>query len=153
MARAAAPPLTPAPAAGFSRVSRPLVTPHLRRCRGLVVEVRQSDPGDRLPEGLLDPVEVVLLLGGHERDRLPLRLHPGRAPDAVDVVRGDRREVVVDYVRDPRDVDPAGGDVCRDEHLVPAASEPLEGELPLALAAVPVDPRDREAGVLDLAGD
>ena len=68
------------------------------------------------------------------------------------VVRGDRRDVVVDDVRNALDIDPAGRDIRRHEDLVPPAPEPRERRLPLALAAVSVDPSDVETGRTDLAG-
>src|SRR5436309_9294933 len=80
---------SPSPTSGIPWVPRTCVSPHLRRGRGLVVEVLERDPGDRLPQRLLDPVELVLPLQSRKEDRRPLRLHPNHPADPVDVVRGD----------------------------------------------------------------
>ena len=55
-------------------------------------------------------------------------------------------------MRNALDIDPAGRDIRRHEDLVPPAPEPRERRLPLALAAVSVDPSDVETGRTDLAG-
>jgi len=54
---------------------------------------------------------------------------------------------------DALDVDPAGRDIRRDEHLVPPAPEAREGRLPLTLTPVPVDPCHVETRLADLTSD
>ena len=125
---------------------------HLRRRRRTIVEVWKGDARDRFPEGSLDAAEVSFVLRRHKRDCLAGRFHPRRPPDAVHIVGRDRRHVVVDHVGDSLDVNPARRDVRGDQDLVPSAPESGEGGLSLALAAVPVDPRDVETRLADLAG-
>jgi hypothetical protein len=57
------------------------------------------------------------LLVGHERYAHPTGARAGGASDAVDVILTRAGNVVVDYVCDPRNVDPARGDVCRHERV------------------------------------
>src|SRR5437667_6331671 len=132
--------------------SRAFMASHLRRRRRTIVEVWKGDARDRFPEGSRDAAEVSLVLRRHKRDCLAGRFHPRRPPDAVHIVGRDRRHVVVDHVGDALDVNPARRDVRGDQDLVPSAPESGEGGLSLALAAVPVDPRDVEARSADLTG-
>src|SRR5438093_1391245 len=132
--------------------SRAFMASHLRRRRRTIVEVWKGDARDRFPEGSLDAAEVSFVLRRHKRDCLAGRFHPRRPPDAVHIVGRDRRHVVVDHVGDALDVNPARRDVRGDQDLVPSAPESGEGGLSLALAAVPVDPRDVEARSADLTG-
>src|SRR5438128_4115338 len=132
--------------------SRPFMASHFRRGRRAIVEVRQRHARDRFTEGSLDAAEVPFVLRSHERNRLSGRFHPRRPAHPMHVVGRDRRHVVVDHVGDALDVNPARRDVRGDEHLVSPAPEARERRLPLALAAVPVDPRDVETRLADLAG-
>jgi hypothetical protein len=63
----------------------------------------------------------------------------------VHVVVDVSRHVVVDDVRDVVDVEAARGDVGGDEHWRAAVAERLERVLALALRAVAVDRRGRQA--------
>ena len=76
---------------------------------------------------------------------MPLAPGARRAADAVHVVLGVARDVVVDDVRDALDVDAAGDDVGRDEHLDSPVLEALERVLALRLGAVAVDRGARDA--------
>ena len=74
---------------------------------------------DAAPEELLQLPQGVLVVVGHEADRVADRVRAAGAADAVHVVFGLRREVVVDDVRDAVDVDAAGGDVGRNQARAP----------------------------------
>ncbi len=76
-----------------------------------VVDGGQLHRGELGVVGLLDGPQQPLLARGHERDRLAAAPGPARAADAVHVGLGVGGDVVVDHVADPRDVEPAGGDV------------------------------------------
>ena len=85
--------------------------------------------------GEAEEVEAADVLRRDERDRRAGAPRAPGAPGAVHVVLGGLREVVVDDVREVRDVDAARGDVGGDE----------EAELPLARRA-PSPARGRAAG-------
>ena len=93
-----------------------------------------------------EQVEIAL---GHEADRLALRLRPAGAADAVDVVLGIDREIVVHHVGDAVDVDAARDDVGGDEDLDFSVLEILERLEPLFLRAAGVQPGDLHAGELE----
>ena len=60
------------------------------------------------------------LVDAHQRDRLARLAGPAGPADAVDVVLGDHRQLVVHDVRQLLDVDAAGRDVGRDQDPDPA---------------------------------
>ena len=69
-----------------------------------------------LSDHALDGAHHRDLVRRHERERVTGRRRASRSPDAVDVILGLLRHVVVDHVRDAGDVEPALRDVRRDEH-------------------------------------
>ena len=76
-----------------------------------------------------------------------------RATDAVHVILGLLRHVVVDDVRDAGDVEPALRDVRRDEHAHLAALEILERARALRLRLVGVHRRRVDALALEMPHD
>jgi hypothetical protein len=76
-----------------------------------------------LADHLLDLDEVPLLGRIDERDRHPRRPGAAGASDAVDVVLGNVRHLVVDDDRKVVDVEAARGDVSGHQHLQPAFLE------------------------------
>ena len=94
---------------------------------------------DRRADDGFDPLQRLTILGRDERDGLTGRFGARGASDAVNVVVGALRDVVVDDVRDPRDVEPARGDIRRDEDPRFAPTELLERRVSLFLRAVAMD--------------
>ncbi len=131
-------------ASAAARIGAILVPAVVRGAR-LVVEVGEGHARDRSAQELLDGGHLLPLFGGHQGEGVADRVHAPRAPDAVHIVLGGVRDVVVDDVRDPLDVDAAGSDVGRDQDLHPPPAEIAERALPLALAPVPVEGGDRVA--------
>ena len=101
-----------------------------------------ADPRLRLA---LDAADLGALLRGHEGDRPPGAPDPPRAPDPVHVAIGGVGDVVVDHVGDVLDVEPAGGDVGRDQQPQPVVLEGEHHAVALALAHVAVQRLDLEA--------
>src|SRR6185369_5630188 len=64
----------------------------------------------------LDVAQIAALVGAAESDGDAVGAGPSGAADAVDILLGNVRQVEVDDVADAGDVDPAGGDVGRDQH-------------------------------------
>jgi len=118
-----------------------------------VIEPGHPLPHDRLLDHLLQQAHVLLVVGRHEAHGVAGRGGATGAADAVHVVLGVHREVEVDDVRDALDVDAARGDVGRDEHARVSALERVERLDALALAAVRVNRRRVDAGLLELARD
>jgi hypothetical protein len=90
-------------------------------------------PWDRLPEQPLDTAQEVRLVDGHEADRLARRAGPAGPADPVDVVLRVPRQLEVHDVGQVLDVEPAGGDVRRDEDADLAGLELRERSGPLRL--------------------
>ena len=109
--------------------------------------------GQRLAGGLLDRLEQVALARRHERDRVAAAAGAAGAADAVHVGLGVGRDVVVDDVADPLDVEAAGGDVGGDEDVELAGLELVDGALALRLGDVAVDRRRGEAAGPQLLGE
>src|SRR5262249_48648807 len=102
---------------------------------------RRRTFGDRdaLAHQLLDVADVGALLVVAERDRQAARARAAGAADAVDVGLGLVRDLEVEDVRDLVDVEPARGDVRRDEHAHRAVLERGERAQAGVLALVAVD--------------
>ena len=75
----------------------------------------QRSDRDLLARGPLDIAQIAALVGGAEGDRNAIRAGARGAADAVDILLGNVGQVEIDDVADARDVDPARGDVGRDE--------------------------------------
>ena len=96
-----------------------------------------------------DASDLALLARGHERDGDADAACAAGTAGAVHVGLAVFRRVVVDDVRDVVDVDAAGGDVGRDEHVDLAALEGLEGTLTLRLALAAVHGAGVDADVVE----
>ncbi len=88
-----------------------------------------------------------------KRDGQPGRAGPAGPPDAMDVVGGDHRQLVVHDVRQLVDVEAARGDLGGDQDGRPAGLEVGQGAHALSLAAVAVDGRGADALALELLGE
>ena len=84
-------------------------------------------------------LELLLLLERHERDGVAGHARAARPADAVDVVLGVVRQLEVDDLGQPLDVQAAGRDVGGHQHPDLARLELLERLLAVGLAAVAVD--------------
>ena len=91
------------------------------------------------PQELLDRLEQGLLLPIAEGDRAAARAGASGAADAVDIGLGHLGKLVVVYMADAVYVDPAGGEVGRDEDAEAAGAEAVHRPGPVVLALVRVD--------------
>ena len=95
------------------------------------------------PDGTLDEAfegfESIPVVGRNETDGHPVRVGPPGAPDSVNVILGVRREVKINDVSDPVDVDSTGCDVGGDQDPDFSILEILQGAGPLVLTAVGVN--------------
>ncbi|KJL27444.1 hypothetical protein RL72_00414 [Microbacterium azadirachtae] len=124
----------------------------------VLVQVRAGGVGlDRLRlaelEGAVDQGPLVQVLPVHERDGDAGAARAARAAGAVQVRLVLVRDGVVDHVGDVVDVDAAGGDVGRDEHVLLAGLERGHRALALVLAHVAVHAADIEAAVAELVDE
>src|SRR5690606_6764504 len=110
----------------------------------------QRHPGERDLGQPLDVAQVLALVLRAEADRNALAPGARGAADAVDVLLGHVGQLEIDDVADARDVDPARGDVGRDEHLDAALAELVERTFALRLALVAVDRVGGEARLGEL---
>src|SRR3954470_12103787 len=108
---------------------------------------------DLLARGAFDVAQIAALLGAAEGDRDAVRPCARGTADAVDILLGDIGQVEVDDVADARDVDPARGDVGRDQHAHFTGLERGYRALTLCLALVAVDPAGWDAGRFEQADD
>ena len=119
----------------------------------MVVETAQPLPVEALADGHFKDVQQVQIALRHEAERLALRLRPAGAADAVHVVLGIDREIVVHHVGHAVDVDAAGDDVGGDEDLDFSVLEVLERLEPLFLRAAGVEAGDLHAGEFEEIGE
>ena len=108
---------------------------------------------DLLARGALDVAQIAALVGRAEGDGDAVGAGARGAADAVDILLGNVGQVEVDDVADARDVDPARGDVGRDQHPHVARLERGDRALALRLALVAVDRAGRDAGRFEQADD
>ena len=109
--------------------------------------------GNRPLNESLDGDDIKLLIGSGERHR-PTRLaRATSSSNAVDVILGLLGKVVVHDEPNIFNVDAAGRDVGRHEHLIPVLLETLEGLLALAERPVSVDLDGGYAEVPEAEGD
>src|SRR5207248_2984181 len=89
---------------------------------------------DPLARGALDVAQITALVGAAERDRDAGGPSARGAADAVDILLGHVGQIEVHDMADARDVDPARGDVGRDQHRHVARLEACESALAMRLA-------------------
>ena len=93
------------------------------------------------------------ILRGHNGKSVAHALRPAGAADAMDIVLGMLRHVVVDHVADLLDVDAARGDIGGHHDFVAAVAKSVERLLALALGAVGMQHRDGMALLVQPARD
>src|SRR5215212_10385942 len=124
-----------------------------RRRRRHVLVGRCLDDGDALVGQPLDALELAALAAVAERQGDARGAGTRGAADAMDVALGVGRQLVVDDVRDARDVDAARGEIGGDQHAGLAAAEIVERLLARVLALVAVDRLGDDTTVLQRLGD
>src|SRR5690606_13558812 len=140
------------PAAGLAAAVAParLVAVEAQRLRRRVAgHVLHLDP--RL-EQALDLPQQRGLVRRHQRQGFAAGAVAAGAADAVHVVLGHHRQVVVDHQRQARDVEAARGHVGGDQDPRLAGLELVQRLLPLRLALVAVDRQRRQPGLAKLFG-
>ena len=100
----------------------------------------------------MDRAQQLRFVRRNQRNRFAVGAGATGAADAVHVVFGDHRQIVVDHQRQQRDVESARGHVGGDQHARLAFLEFLQGFEALRLALVAVDGDGADAGLLELFG-
>jgi hypothetical protein len=122
--------------------------------RGVAVfEIFQFNARDFLADEAFDGINVRRVLGDHDGEGVAARLGAAGAADAMDVIFGMLRHVVIDDVTDVGDVQPARGDVGGDEDFVFALAKTLQGLFAFSLRAVGMQHGDGVVGALEQSGD
>jgi len=93
---------------------------------GSAATAGQLHPWHRLGDQPLDRVEVLLVRGRADHQRGALLARAARPADAVDVILGMARHIVVEDVADIGDVEPARGHVRGHEEPERAVAEAVE---------------------------
>jgi len=119
---------------------RSLLSPGRRRGESRIAPYLNALAGESLY-----PLEKRLILPGYKRDRITVGTRPARPPDPVNIVFRLMGNVIVYDMRDPADIQTAGGNVCRDENSDVATLECLQRALALALRAIGMDRRGCDA--------
>ena len=118
---------------------RTVLSPALGRMVRLALEAfRFPYPNGTLDEAF-EGFESIPVVGRDETDGHPVQVGPTGAPDSVNVILGVRREVKINDVRNPVDVDSTGRDVGGDQDPNLSVLEILQGPGPLVLTAIGVN--------------
>ncbi|VWC23611.1 hypothetical protein BLA24064_05945 [Burkholderia latens] len=89
----------------------------------------------------------------HEAHRGARTAGPAGTADTVHVVFRELRQIIVEHVRDARDVDAAGRDVGRDQHAHAALAQRTDRAVARTLRQIAVQRGRLEAGVGEAAGE
>ena len=103
------------------------------------VEVRKTlefEPRNFSTDESLDRLQRRDFLAVHERERVTDVLSAAGAADAMDVIFGVLRHVVINHVTDASDIESARGNVGRDHNFVFAALETFQRLDAFALGAI-----------------
>ena len=117
--------------------------------RPRVVELGKMDALQGASQQEFDGLEIRQVRRGEEADRRARRARTRRPADAVDVVAGVERDVVVDHVRDAFHVQPPLGDVGGHQHAHASRREAVERPHPMPHLAVGVHDIHRNAFALE----
>ena len=118
-----------------------------------VNETLELKLGNLGPDEALNVADIGRVFRRDQSDRVAHRLRPAGAADTMDVIFGLLRHIVIDDVRDPGDVDAAGGNIRGDHHFILAGLEAFEGFDALVLRPICVQHRDRVIAGLETTGD
>src|SRR5688500_11022908 len=103
---------------------------------GVVIEAFGAFADDAAADEAFEGAQRSLVLRGDEADRVADGEGAAGAADAMDVIFGVHREIVIHHVRNAVDVDAARGDVGGDEDAHSAGLEVLERAQALVLRAI-----------------
>jgi hypothetical protein len=99
----------------------------------MVIETLCAFPHNSATNEAFERTQRPMILGCNETNRIAHRVRPASAANAVHVILGMHREIVIHHMRNPVHIDAACGDVGRDEHAHNAGLEILQGAQPLIL--------------------
>lgn len=94
-------------------------------------KLRQSRVRERAADEPLNIANIALLIGRGERNSVSSGAGAGRTADAMHIVVGVRRQVVVHHQLYPLHVYASRSDVCRNEHPMGAVPKSLKRRAPL----------------------
>jgi len=117
------------------------------------LESLDGDPLERRGQQPLNVAEQSRISRRHERHCAARAPGAAGAADAVHVVFGDQRQVVVDDERQLRDIETACRDIRRDQDVHATGFEVAERASARVLALVAVNDRDSNAGAFEVRAD
>ena len=120
---------------GYRRIVAP------NRPRNSVVETRQSPSLQGFAEQTLNGPHCSFILRGYQRKGVPISRSPTCSADAVNVGFSSVRNVIVNDVGNPGDVDSPGRKIGRGEDAVRTVAESFHGFLTPALGKVTLQRR------------
>jgi hypothetical protein len=98
-----------------------------------VVEAFGAFAHDPSANEAFERAQGTLIFRRYEADGVAHCVRAARPANAVDIVLGVHREVIIDHMGDAVHIDPAGGNVGRDQHAYGAGLEILQGAQALVL--------------------
>src|SRR5436190_5434921 len=102
-----------------SRRNNPAFSPPLVIARGggrVVIETFRAFPHNASVDEALQRTQRTVIFRRDKADGVANGVRTAGASDSMDVILGMEREIVIHHVRNPVDIDAAGGDVGRDQH-------------------------------------
>ena len=118
-----------------------------------IIEVFELGPSNFLADESLDGLHMAGIFGDHQCERIASRLHATSAPDAVNVILGMLRDIVVDDMADIGDVQAASGNIRGDQHFVPPITKAAQSLLAFALRSVGMKDSDGVVVAFEQMGD
>src|SRR3954463_7832398 len=135
----------------MAALSPPLVFARWRG--GVVIKTFRAFPDNAAPDETLERTQRPVIFRRDKADRIADGKGAAGAANAMDVILRMHREIVVHDVRNPIYVDPARGDVGRDEDTHGAGLEILQCPEPLVLRTIRVDSPRLDAAAFETARD
>ena len=119
----------------------------------IVIESFRAFAHDAPPDKTLERTQRSVIFRSDETDRIADRMRAARASDAMDVILGVHRKIVIHDMRNSIHVDSARRDIRRHEHPHDSGFEILQSAEPLILRAVRMDRSRLDSAALEPARD
>jgi hypothetical protein len=102
-----------------------------------------------MPQQRFDCVQLITFLGSHETGGSPGHLHPGCPSNTMNIVLWTIRQIVIHHMANICHVNPACGDIRRDENSDLSSFKSVESTKALGQTSVSVDNRNAVTGLFN----
>ena len=116
----------------------------------MVIEVRQGSPLYGSAKGLIDGAYHIFIFSGNKRECFATARRAAGAPDSMNVCIGRGRDIVVDDMGNPGDINAPGGDIGGHQNLKCTIPKAFQCSLATSLGKIPLQRCTAVSGFLKL---